>query len=42
MGALKFAVAGGCKHKGFDDGCFGDFDEGNLEVRVYLDVLSLV
>ncbi len=40
--ALEFAVAGGCKHKGFYDGNFGDFQERNVKLGVDLDVLGLV
>ncbi len=40
--ALEFSVAGGCKHERFDDGCFWDFEEGHVELRVNLDVLGLV
>ena len=40
--ALEFAIAGGCKHEGFDYRHSWDFQEGNVKVRVDLEVLGLV
>ncbi len=42
FGALEFAVAGSGKHEGLDYGCFGNFEEGNVQLRVSVDILRLV
>ena len=39
---LEFTVAVTCENEGFDGGHFGAFEERDVELWVYLDVLGLV